>query len=206
MAEPDWDDKTAVRDWLEQRYPVANKQTGSPFLQYLLDEQRKGNAIEGRERHLAPGYRGEFLKWVFKYNGNRTMRYQGRDYMWLTYYDESEYYDERSDSEPETLKPSNTPAVKRRATPKLTSNNKITSKKPTKKTLVSPQPEPLSEKSGTAKVTKFPLKRQRKPKSPAYKEDSRTQKERLGSLRPRRNCLRPRTGMLESAIIVSFFV
>ena len=43
MSEPDWTEIEAVRAWLGERYHVANRETGSPFFQYLKDELAKGN-------------------------------------------------------------------------------------------------------------------------------------------------------------------
>jgi len=85
--EPNWKDVAAVRAWLENRYPVANSQTGSPFLQYLIDEQAKGNKIRGRETHLSLGRGGELMKWLRCFSEHSQFWY-GLDSMRVTYYPE----------------------------------------------------------------------------------------------------------------------
>jgi len=87
MAEPDWTDVDAVRYWLGSRYPNANSQTGSPFLQYLKDEQTKGNKLKGREKHLSRGRGGEFLKWLCDFSGDSFTRSAAGN-MRVTYYPE----------------------------------------------------------------------------------------------------------------------
>ena len=88
MAEPDWSNISAVRTWVESRYPIGNGQTVSPFYQYLKDEKAKGNKIRGRETHLSRGPGGEFSKWVFENTEGDNAFYYPQSSMRVTYYPE----------------------------------------------------------------------------------------------------------------------
>lgn len=91
MSDIDWADVKAVRGWLEARYPVANRQHGSPFFQYLKDELAKGNKIRGRERHFCGD---ELLRWIGETQGDRAFHYAAGS-MRTEYYPE---YNERATS------------------------------------------------------------------------------------------------------------
>lgn len=60
MSEPDWTDVNSARRWLEQRYPIDNRERGSPFYRYLKDERAMGRKIEGREEYLC---KDELVRW-----------------------------------------------------------------------------------------------------------------------------------------------
>jgi len=79
MAGPDWADTDAARAWLGKRYPVANARTGSPLLQYLKDEQAKGNKTKECELHLSTGPGGEFRKWLSEIKDDSFIRYTAND-------------------------------------------------------------------------------------------------------------------------------
>lgn len=99
MTEPNWTDIDVVRNWLGSRYPIANGRTGSPFFQYLKDEQAKGRKIRGREKHLSGGPGGEFRRWVWDNSQDSVIHYSA-DAMRTTYY--PEYVDHLSQSRSQT--------------------------------------------------------------------------------------------------------
>ena len=87
MAEPNWTDVSAVRAWLDDRYPNSNDETRSPFFQYLRDEKAKGNKINGREKHLSHQRGGELWNWVSDEAEHSVFYYPERS-MKATYYPE----------------------------------------------------------------------------------------------------------------------
>lgn len=60
MSEPDWENVDAVRAWLEKRY-TGSVQKGSPYFQYLKDQLKQGQMIQGQERRLSGG---ELSRWI----------------------------------------------------------------------------------------------------------------------------------------------
>ena len=160
--EPDWSNVDAVREWLGSRYPDSNNQTGSPMYRYLKDELAKGHKSKQRETHLSRGARGEFWKWVVENYGGNAICYPT---MRVTYYPEfvvppTTDTEEDDYSEPERSE--------RRVRPGK-------AKKKSKRGLNHPQQAPN-------------LAQRRRKKSPTTdRELMRIPKERLSTLRPRRN-------------------
>ena len=98
--EPDWSNVDAARSWLDSRYPNSNNQTGSPLYQYLNDELAKGHNLEGlkgRETHLSTGKGGEFIKFLFENSGDNAVCYGT---MRVTYYPVKHYPEFRVPSPP----------------------------------------------------------------------------------------------------------
>ena len=98
--EPDWSNVDAARSWLDSRYPNSNNQTGSPLYQYLNDELAKGHNLEGlkgRETHLSTGRGGEFIKFLFENSGDNAVCYGT---MRVTYYPVKHYPEFRVPSPP----------------------------------------------------------------------------------------------------------
>lgn len=217
MSEPDWTDVKAVRAWLGKRYHVANRETGSPFFQYLKDELAKGNKIQGRETHLS---RAEFLRWVWDTNtgpnGPRGFHYS-MDAMRIPYY--PEFIDESS------LSRSPSPAHGGNMTRRGESNasdghlpdHHQSSNPPRNKATNKPRKRKLGRKSKSAKQTVSTslddekCAKQSRVKAPLSASDSkamgiskgvkridaealRRQKARVSTLRSRVNCKRGKTG------------
>ena len=165
--EPDWSNVEAVRHYLGSLYPNSNNQTGSPMYQYLKDELAKGNKPKGRETHLSRGSKGEFAKWVVQNSGDNAFYYPD---MRVTYYPEfvdppTTDIDEDDYSRPERSE--------RRVTERRVRSEKA--KKKSKTGLNHPQPPPN------------PAQRRRRRSPMTDRELMRIQKERLRTLRPRRN-------------------
>ncbi|KAL6719472.1 hypothetical protein ACLMJK_003712 [Lecanora helva] len=93
MTEPNWSDVSAVRRWLDQRFPITDAVKVSPLFQFLKDEQAKGNNLRGRERHLSRGLGGELLKWVKEESKSSFICYPDTDGL-ITYYPEITHPDE----------------------------------------------------------------------------------------------------------------
>lgn len=210
MAEPDWTDVDAVRDWLGSRYPNANSQTGSPFLQYLKDERTKGNKIRGREKHLSRGRGGEFIKWLGHFSEGTFLR-NSADNLRVTYY--PEYID--------PLSPSTSPSPDRinarrgseiRASPSTLERDPSTSRRSGKQ--ANPKPsrkKPASKGNGAGpsdprpedailikqpEVETLPSTSRRKARKRADTNMVVLHRQRMITLRPRRERKRPRTGRI----------
>lgn len=160
--EPDWSNVDAVRDWLGSRYPNSNNQSGSPMYRYLKDEMAKGHKPKGRETHLSRGARGEFSKWIFENSGENAVCYPA---MRVTYYAEFVDPPAPDTDEDDSSKPEQ-------------SEKRVRSEKAKKKSR-----RGLSHPQSAPDLTQ---RRRRKP-STTDKELMRIQKERLRTLRPRRN-------------------
>ncbi len=130
MSEPDWTDVKSVRAWLDNRYLVANNETGSPFFQYLKDELVKGIKIRGRETYLS---RDELLRWLLETQPTSAFHYSV-DAMRTPYY--PEYIDHSSQSRSQC--PTNIPAER-------------TSKQPKKRATTVPQKTVPARRSKSAK-------------------------------------------------------
>ena len=203
MGEPDWQDKAAVRRWLEERYPVANIETGSPFFQYLIDEQSAGKSVRWGEVHLSPGVGGEFRRWRYTHRKQSSWRYQGADFMRTTYYDDPEYFDEKEKAirqwNPPVIEPIE--GAKNSKTAEKMRRAQQAAKDPGQKSKGRPKTRKLSqgEKSPRPEIkerprTRNPKTKQRESGQLIDKETSESQKDRLKTLRPRRNYRRSKTG------------
>lgn len=213
MSEPDWTDIKAVRAWLGRRYHVANKETGSPFFQYLKDELAKGNKTQGRETHFS---RDEFLRWVWDTNtgpnGPRGFHYS-MDAMRIPYY--PEFIDELSQSR--SPSPAHGGNMTRRGVSNASDghlpDHHQSSKPPRNKATNKPRKRKLGRKSKSAKQTVSTslddekCAKQSRNKVPLSASDSkamgiskgvkridpeaiRRQKARVSTLRPTINCKR----------------
>ena len=215
MEKPDWTDKAAVRVWLEKRYPVANIETGSPFYQYLIDEQSAGRDVRWGEVHLSPGVGGEFRRWRYTHRKQSSWRYQGTDFMRMTYYDDLEYIDEKEMAIREWNPPVVEPVMGARTSKMAEKLRRAqeASNDPGKNNGGGPIGRKLTQKAGKSSRLRSlsgTLKSNERPKTRSTyykrresgrlmnKETSKLQKERLKTLRPRRNCQRSKTGMLGS--------
>ena len=156
--EPDWSNVDIVREWLGSRYPNSDNQTGSPMYRYLKDELAKGHKLRGRETHLSKGGGGEFLKWIHEHSGGNAVYYPD---IGVTYY--PEFKDPPTSDEDNYLKP------------KRPEKREKAKKKKGNKRLHHPHSAPN-------------LAQSRRTKPPTTdRELMRIQKERLRTLRPRRN-------------------
>ena len=162
MMEPDLSNVDAARSWLGSHYPNSNNQTGSPLYRYLKDELAKGHNLRKRETHLSKGSKGEFWKFVVETYGGNAICYPS---MGVTIYPEfvnTPSPDTSWDSSPEPEQ-----SEKRVGSEKA--------KNKSERSLHNPQPAP-----------NLAQRRRRKPPTTA-RELVRIQKERLSTLRPRRN-------------------
>ena len=156
--EPDWSNVDAVREWLGSRYPNSDNQTGSPMWRYLKNELAKGHKLRGRETHLSKGFGGEFLKWIHDHSGGNAVYYPD---IGVTYY--PEFKDPSSSDEDNNLKP------------KRPEKREKAKKKKGNKGLNHPHSAPN-------------LAQSRRTKPPTTdRERIQIQKERIRTLRPRRN-------------------
>ena len=216
MSEPDWTDIKTVRAWLGKRYHVANRETGSPFFQYLKDELAKGNKTQGRETHLS---RDEFLRWVWDTNtgsnGPHGFHYS-MDAMRIPYY--PEFIDEFSQSR--SPSPAHGSNMARHGVSNASDGHlpdHQSSKPPRNKATNKPRKRKLGRKSKSAIQTVSTslddekCAKHSRIKAPLSASDSkamgiskgvkridpealRRQKARVSTLRPRINCKRGKTG------------
>ena len=229
MTEPDWTDVSAVRAWLDDRYPKSKNETHSPFFQYLRDEKAKGNKINGRETHLSRQRGGELRKWVWE-EAEHSVFYHPERSMKVTYY--PEYVDELSplsSPEPYEEPPKRTtpdpirPLLEefrrqnqlRKQQEALLHQEKTTRRSARAKVKVLPlptsNPESLERPRLRQKppvpskvVTSKSCQQNSKGKRRSVNEISKTrsiglgsstlQKERISTLRPRRDLKHPKTG------------
>ena len=212
MAEPDWTDVVAARHWLELRYPLASSEKDSPFYQYLRDEQAKGNRPKGREKHLSRGIGGELLKWMDEHAENSLFNYPIENARFIYYpefIDEEQFSRSGSRTPDEVVKLKvqnamtilNTPQERRVLSKQFGNRNNPKSQKAESlnegQTLKS-----LDSTTATTATAKRPRGRdvpivdKRKATREIANSLSR-QIERISTLRPRRNCKRPRTGILQ---------
>ncbi|CAD6577670.1 MAG: hypothetical protein ASARMPRED_008361 [Alectoria sarmentosa] len=217
MSELDWTDIKVVRAWLGKRYHVANRETGSPFFQYLKDELAKGNKTQGRETHLS---RDEFLRWVWDTNtgsdGPRGFHYS-MDAMRIPYY--PEFIDELSQSRSPSPAHGGTMTgrgVSNASDAHLPDHHHQSSNSSRNKATNKPRKKKLGRKSKGAKKTASTslddgtCAKQSRIRAPLSASNStamgiskgvkridpealRRQEARVGTLRPRINCKRGKT-------------
>ena len=192
MSEPDWTNVKSVRAWLEKRYPIANKDTGSPFFLYLKDELHKGNKIRGRENHLS---RHEFMRWVWEANmtedGPRGFHYSGNDKR-TPYY--PEYVDDQSQSRSQSPAQCNNTIKHKLVHESSKPLKNRPSTKPQKKKLARKNKNAKQDVSAALGDGKASEKSITKGVKQIDKDALQRQKARIATLRPRKNCQRSETG------------
>ena len=181
MSEPDWRDKKASKQWLEERY-VGSAEAGSPLLQHCMVKGRNTRRLED---HLSPH---ELLRWLQANKTTGAIHYgpQSTDYIFYNEYGPSE-----SLGNSQLHSPTPERATKSKATVRGTAQK-------VKRSQELPKPGAKVRKSRSSKQQRSPKPTKRpKESEKRFEPDAMLAiASRLRSLRPRRETRRSKSGRL----------